>query len=117
MSYSNQQQQISLRQQLTERYLMFTNEILPKQALLGHVRWPVTENHCFRRIVMDAVCGGVWQRHISAPAYKNMTIEQLKKALHICECIHNGSMDINMLNAQSLAWRKQQQSRQLSLSL
>lgn len=45
---------------------------------------PVSLDHCFARIILDAVAGDTpWMAKIKSPAYKNMNEEQLRKALDI----------------------------------
>ena len=67
-----------------ERYLTLTKHILPEAS---HSGWPVTEDHCFQRIVLDNICGGVWYDHIPRPAYKYMTDNQVLRAVTLCEAI------------------------------
>lgn len=78
---------------------------MPTLARDGTKRWPVVNDHCFQRIVLDAVCGGVWYDHVPRPAYKNLTVGQARAAVAICEAILDGSEDLTKLNRQSLLWR------------
>ena len=52
--------------------------------------WPVSEDHCFQRIVLDNVCGGVWYEHLDRPAYKHLTKDQAQRAVEICRDIADG---------------------------
>ncbi|MEM8576804.1 MAG: hypothetical protein AAGF60_03050 [Pseudomonadota bacterium] len=67
--------------------------------------WPVENDHCFQRIVLDHVTGGVWYDHIAKPAYKNLTPDQARRAAALAEDIVAGRADLSALNAQSLVWR------------
>ncbi|WP_348541451.1 hypothetical protein [Sulfitobacter albidus] len=80
-----------------------TRETLP-QAARG-ARWPVHNDHCFQRIVLDHVSGGVWYDHIARPAYKNLTADQARAAVGLAERILSGDVDLHALNHQSLVWR------------
>ncbi len=90
---------------LAARYMVLTKEVMPERAKTTHSHWPVRNDHCFQRIVLDAVCGGVWYDHIARPAYKNLTLKQAEDAVALCEAIIAGDADLAMLNAQSLVWR------------
>ncbi len=87
------------------RYRHLTGIVMPELALDRSRKWPVVNDHCFQRIVLDAVCEGVWYDHIQRPAYKNLTYAQASKAVTLCEAILDGSADLTALNRQSLLWR------------
>ena len=74
-------------------------------ARTSHMHWPIRNNHCFQRVVLDAVCGGVWYDYVPQPAYKHLTQDQAAKAVELCEAILSGVTDLGVLNQQSLAWR------------
>lgn len=74
-------------------------------ARAGDTSWPVVNDHCFQRIVLDAVCDGVWYDHILRPAYRHMTVEQATKAVALCESIVSGQADLSELNRKSLRYR------------
>lgn len=78
---------------------------MPNLARTTHTHWPVRNDHCFQRIVLDALCGGVWYDHIPRPAYKHLTHEQAADAVRLCEGIISGGSDLHMMNKQSLIWR------------
>ena len=48
---------------------------------------------------------GCLHEHLKRPAYKNLTNEQAKLAVELCEDIINGKANLNQLNQQSLSWR------------
>lgn len=93
------------RDRLVQRYRALTMQILPRLAQDTKQHWPVREDHCFQRIVLDTICRGVWYDHIQKPAYKYMTEQQAQNAVTLCEGIIEGTIDLGRLNAQSLAWR------------
>ena len=86
-------------------YIHLTKNVMPSLALTAERNWPAREDHCFQRIVLDTICGGVWYRHIERPAYKNLTDEQAQRAVQLCQDIIEGSADLWLLNRQSLLWR------------
>ena len=86
-------------------YMHLTKEVLPSMARSDRTNWPVSEDHCFQRIVLDHVCGGVWYEYLDRPAYKNLTKDQAKRAVKLCEDIADGHKDLQKLNQQSLIWR------------
>ena len=90
---------------LVSRYMVLTKEIMPNLARTSHRHWPVRNDHCFQRIVLDAVCGGVWYDHLLRPAYKNLTHDQATNAVDLCNDIISGDTDLGVLNKQSLKWR------------
>jgi hypothetical protein len=90
---------------LVSRYMTLTKEIMPELARTSNARWPVRNDHCFQRIVLDALCGGVWYGHIPRPAYKHLTREQAAHAVRLCEQIISGEADLEQMNRQSLIWR------------
>ena len=90
---------------LVSRYMVLTKEIMPNLARTSHRHWPVRNDHCFQRIVLDAVCGGVWYDHLIRPAYKNLTQELATNAVDLCNDIISGDTDLVVLNRQSLKWR------------
>ena len=90
---------------LVDSYLHLTREILPSLARNSREDWPVREDHCFQRIVLDTICGGVWYEHLVRPAYKNLTHDQAQRAVDLCRNIAEGHADLQQLNNQSLIWR------------
>ena len=90
---------------LVSAYLHLTKEVLPALARNGRRNWPVSDDHCFQRIILDHVCGGVWYENLDHPAYKNLTKDQVQRAVKLCEDIADGHKDLQKLNQQSLIWR------------
>ena len=90
---------------LVSAYMYLSKEVLPKIARSRQRNWPVSADHCFQRIVLDHVCGGVWYEYLDSPAYKNLTKDQAKRAVKLCEDIADGHIDLHKLNQQSLFWR------------
>jgi proline racemase len=69
--------------------------------------WPVREDHCFQRILLDAVFGGVWYDHVKGrPAYRQIDVERLAAVVALGDRLVAGEEDLWALNARSLAWRR-----------
>ena len=90
---------------LIAKYMHLTKEGLPSLARSDQTDWPVSEDHCFHRIILDQVCGGVWYEHLGRPAYKHLTNDQAQSAVELCRDIAEGRLDLQQLNQQSLVWR------------
>ena len=96
---------------LIATYMHLTKEVLPSMARSDRTNWPVSEDHCFQRIILDQVCGGVWYEHLGRPAYKHLTKDQVQRAVELCQIIADGQADLKQLNQQSLIWRGKRQTR------
>ena len=94
-----------IRLKLVERYLHLTQNVMPEMARTQKSDWPVRNDHCFQRIVLDAISGGIWYDHIARPAYKHLTLQQAQRAVALCEQVISGNADLLKLNHYSLAWR------------
>lgn len=86
-------------------YLRLTREVLPQMAQDKARDWPVVNDHCFQRIVLDHVCGGVWYDHLERPAYKHLSAAQAAEAAKLADAIAQGAADLHAMNRQSLIWR------------
>ncbi|MBY5932527.1 hypothetical protein KUV51_05905 [Tateyamaria omphalii] len=89
----------------TTRYLVLTRQVMPLMAAEPGCAWPIRNDHCFQRVVLDTICGGVWYDHLARPAYKHLTPQQAQRAVAVCDDIIAGRVDLHALNRQSLAWR------------
>ena len=91
------------------RWRRIVDETLPAEAARRALRpgraWPVAHNHCFARIILDAVCGRPWREVVPAPAWRNMDAALLARALALGEDIRTGRADLWSLDAASLAMR------------
>jgi hypothetical protein len=92
------------RATLEQRWLALTRETMP--ALAAERGWPVRNDHCFQRILLDNAVGGVWYDAIPRrPAYRHADAALLTRAVDLGEAVLVGSADLAALNRQSLAWR------------
>ena len=69
--------------------------------------WPVHLDHCFGRIILDAVIGidAPWTAKLKGPAVKNMTAEQLQACIALGRRIAEGLEDLCALDERSLELR------------
>ena len=94
----------SERARLEAEWLTITRQTLP--ALAKTRRWPVSADHCFMRIFLDAVHEGRWDKVVQGrPAYKHIEVERLVAAVALADRAVSGQADLWALNAQLLAWR------------
>ena len=97
----------ALRAKWTELYSIRLPE-LAKAKAPSQPSWPVHLDHCFGRIILDAVVGegkAPWKDKLKGPAVKNMSEEQLEGCLHMGEKIADGSVSLVELDEQSLKSR------------
>ena len=92
------------RVRMEAEWLAITRDTLP--ALAEARRWPVSVDHCFMRILLDAVHEGRWDKAVQGrPAYKHIHAARLAAAVALAERVVANEADLSALNAQSLAWR------------
>lgn len=93
------------RKALQDRWLRLTRETLPSLAV-GR-GWPVNQDHCFQRILLDNAFGGRWYDHVKErPAYAKAPEEALARAVALGEACVEGTADLAELNRRSVAWRR-----------
>ena len=93
-------------EELVSYYIKMTKETMPQLARTTHKNWPVRNDHCFQRIILDTLFGGIWYDHLPRPAYKHLSHEQALQAVNLCNDIIAGTADLVALNRQSLLWRR-----------
>lgn len=94
---------------LRSRYLTLINEQLPAAAR-RHPSWPIRQDHCFARVVLDTVFQDEWYNHVDGrPAYNHLTADELQAAITVAEdMLEHGVMLVTALNERSLRWRDKQ---------
>jgi len=93
--------------ELRRRYRELVTTELPRAARTRG-DWPVREDHCFARIVLDDVFDDVWYDHVAGrPAYEHLPASRLREAVGTAErLLDEGKPFVEELNRQSLAWRE-----------
>lgn len=85
-------------------WLRLTREVMP--SLAAERDWPVRNDHCFQRILLDNASGGVWYAHIAGrPAYRHADAQTLESAVALGQACVAGDENLDALNRQSLKWR------------
>jgi hypothetical protein len=83
------------------------------EAARSRPEWPIRADHCFGRVILDAVCGRPWREVLVPPAWRSMSENDLRAAIALGEAVLNGDADLHALDARSLAMRgKPQKLRQ-----
>ena len=88
-------------------------ERLPAAARL-HPEWPIRLDHCFGRVVLDAVHGRPWREVLAPPAWRNMDRPSLEEAVALAQRIADGREDLHALNRRSLEMRGKSRSASAS---
>jgi hypothetical protein len=92
------------RIELEARWLRLVREELPVVA--SDRGWPIRNDHCFARVLLDNACGGCWYDHIAArPAYRHAPDELLRRAVALGERVLARQVDLTELSRRSLGWR------------
>ena len=92
---------------LRRRYQRLIGSELPRAARADG-DWPIREDHCFARIVLDYVFDGVWYDHVDGrPAYKHLSASELRRAIAIAErLLDEGRPLVDELDRTSLRCRR-----------
>ncbi|HEY9876993.1 MAG TPA: hypothetical protein V6D29_00995 [Leptolyngbyaceae cyanobacterium] len=95
-------------EQLRSQYLELTNRTLPELAQTR--QFPVQDNHCFQRIILDNLFGCCWYEVLDRTkdtAYKQLSEEELEGAIALANTIIAQPDDyLQKLNQNSLYWRR-----------
>jgi hypothetical protein len=88
---------------LRREYRRLTETELPAAA---EPDWPVSEVHCFQRIVLDALFEDIWYDHVAGrPAVDHLTADQLREAIAVAESMLADPDRVRELNDRSLGYR------------
>jgi hypothetical protein len=88
-----------------EEYRTLVHERLPAADQADD--WPICQDHCFARVILDTVFEGVWYNHIDGrPAYAHLSADDFDAAISIGErMLQSGTPLVTELHQQSLRWR------------
>jgi hypothetical protein len=96
-------------EQLRQEYLWMTTFVLPQLATQR--QFPVGEEPCFQRIILDNLLGQRWDKVLDRPqeaAYRQLSEPQLREAIALAHSIvHQPDSYLHKLNHSSLQWRGQ----------
>ena len=91
---------------LLSQWTTLYTQTLPSAALATRDRsaWPVHLDHCFARIIYDAVIGvdAPWPSKLKSPAKLHMNETQLKKCIEMGQGLIEGRIDLREWNQKSL---------------
>lgn len=94
---------ITERDRKLARWLDLTRRVLPGMA--GEHGWPISLDHCFMRVCLDAAMGRPWHEAIRRPAIRHMTDAQLDHAIAVAEQVLANPAVLPGLNRDSLRLR------------
>jgi hypothetical protein len=101
--------ELNEREALEAQWLELTRLSLPGVALSR--KWPIVNDHCFQRVLLDNACNAHWATVITGkPAYRHAPDATLRAAVELGMAVLAGTQDITILNNRSLVWRRQQGS-------
>jgi hypothetical protein len=91
---------------LRDAYRERVTERLPDQARANE-EWPIRDDHCFSRVVLDNVFEDVWYDHVDGrPAYEHLSAAELKRAVAIADrMLVEGAPAVREFHTDSLRWR------------
>lgn len=92
-----------VRDGLVARLEQLCDRRLPDAARSG--RYPVTDDHCFRRIAYDAAVEARWDAVVARPFVRHATQDQLEAAVRASERMLDDPGEARRLNRASLQWR------------
>lgn len=92
--------------QLRQEYRWLTSVVLPQLATQR--QFPVSEDHCFQRIILDNLFGCCWYDALESQglAYRQLSETQLRAAIALAHSIVRLPDEyLHQLNRSSLDWR------------
>ena len=106
-------------QSLTSHWTSLYKHTLPdlaRSSALSQPTWPVHLDHCFARIILDAIIGNStsfrpdetptpWTAKLKSPAVRNMSTQQLESCIELGDSIAQGKVDLEELDRLSLKAR------------
>ena len=95
------------RAALVGQWLILMRDVMPGMA--AACRWPISNDHCFMRVCLDAVMGVPWHTVVKRPAIRHLTSEQLRAAIAVAEAIVREPATLGAFNRQSIRWRQKHQ--------
>ena len=97
--------ELAIRKQLEDQWLQLTRLSLPEIAVSRG--WPIQNDHCFQRVLLDNACNTKWTEVIAKrPAYRHAPDDILLAALALGQAVLDGGQNLTNLNQRSLEWRK-----------
>jgi hypothetical protein len=97
-------EQAERRRRLRDRLDRMCSRDLRELAFLED--WPITEEHCLRRVAYDQAVRARWDDVVDRPFVENATVAQLRRATAVCSRMkHDGPAYVRHVNDCSLLRR------------
>ena len=93
------------RAALLAKWFVLMRDVLPDMAT--ECRWPISSDHCFMRVCLDAAIGAPWTTVVKRPAIRHLMSEQLRAAIAVADGIVSAPETLHALNEQSIRWRQE----------
>jgi len=93
------------RRRLIDEMNRLAETVLPSRAT-DEPRYPVSDDHCFKRIAFDAAAGGKWSVSIRRPFYRYATDEEIRTAVRVLQEMTDNPDRAVTLNRASLSYRR-----------
>lgn len=87
-----------------QKWRHLIGERLPRVA--QERNWPITDDHCFARILLDVTLDRPWRDVVKPPAWRHTPICELEKAISLGEALFDKTQNIDDLNKKSLSLRR-----------
>jgi len=87
------------------RIRRLADEVLPARAASDD-RYPVQEDHCFRRIAYDVAVGARWDEVLARPFHEHARPDHIRRALTVLEEMVEDPATARTYNRQSLRYRE-----------
>ena len=85
----------------------YTQKVHCELPAAADPEWPIHQDHCFARVVLDNLFQDRWDTHVSGrPAYEHLSPTELREAIRLADrMLDTGTPGVKKLNNNSLRWR------------
>ena len=108
MKTSHRPFESQVHEESLNQFLHYAKSVLPSIAAMKKNTWPIHNDHCFMRVILDNVCGCAWYDVIPSPAYQNLSQEYAIAAAQLAKRIASENVSLHTLTERSKLWRKKQ---------
>jgi hypothetical protein len=97
-------QDLERRLALNATWLTLVKETLPNMAKANE--WPISLDHCFMRVCLDTALDAPWHTVVKRPAIRNLSDDQIHKAICIAQSLVASPTLLLELNENSIRGRR-----------
>jgi hypothetical protein len=97
-------QDLERRLALNATWLTLVKETLPNMAKAN--QWPISLDHCFMRVCLDAALSAPWHTVVKRPAIRNLSDDQIYKAICVAQSLVASPELLFELNQNSIRGRR-----------